>query len=397
MLKYIIMIKTFEIIGLGYVGFSNAALLGNQNTVIAYDISQEVLDIKKKQAETIGGKLNIKFVNNLEKSIQDADIIIIATPTNFDETSNMFDTTSVESSIKTIINRKKREPIILIKSTVPVGFTQEMIEKYNYEHIYFMPEFLKEGNALYDIAHPSRIIVGVPKLNDYHIKSASNIINMYLKSINKKDVETLIVRSQEAEAIKLFSNSYLAMRIAFFNELDSYAEENNLSTSEIIKGICSDPRIGDFYNNPSFGYGGYCLPKDSKQLKSSFGNIPNNLIGAIVDSNVTRKKFIFEKIKEKISNQANPIIGIYRLTMKKDSDNFRQSSIIDVLNYLIEDGFKVIIYEPLITCKEYNHIKVINDLGTFKKETTLIIANRIDDNLTDVLNKVYTRDLFKRD
>lgn len=386
------------IIGLGYVGFSNAVLLGSNNIIVAHDISKKVINNKKEQLKLIKSKLNINFSNDLKKSIQRSDIIVIATPTNFNEESNQFDTSSVEISIKSVIENKKNiSPIILIRSTVPVGFTQKMIKKYDYENIYFMPEFLKEGNALYDIAHPSRIIVGVPKLNDYHIKSASNIINMYLKSINKKDVETLIVRSQEAEAIKLFSNSYLAMRIAFFNELDSYAEENNLSTSEIIKGICSDPRIGDFYNNPSFGYGGYCLPKDSKQLKSSFGNIPNNLIGAIVDSNVTRKKFIFEKIKEKISNQANPIIGIYRLTMKKDSDNFRQSSIIDVLNYLIEDGFKVIIYEPLITCKEYNHIKVINDLGTFKKETTLIIANRIDDNLTDVLNKVYTRDLFKRD
>lgn len=386
------------IIGLGYVGFSNAVLLGSNNIIVAHDISKKVINNKKEQLKLIKSKLNINFSNDLKKSIQRSDIIVIATPTNFNEESNQFDTSSVEISIKSVIENKKNiSPIILIRSTVPVGFTQKMIKKYDYENIYFMPEFLKEGNALYDIAHPSRIIVGVPKLNDYHIKSASNIINMYLKSINKKDVETLIVRSQEAEAIKLFSNSYLAMRIAFFNELDSYAEENNLSTSEIIKGICSDPRIGDFYNNPSFGYGGYCLPKDSKQLKSSFGNIPNNLIGAIVDSNATRKKFIFNKIKEKICNQSSPIIGIYRLTMKKNSDNFRQSSIIDVLNYLIEDGFKVIIYEPLITCKEYNHIKVINDLGTFKKETTLIIANRIDDNLKDVLNKVYTRDLFKRD
>lgn len=384
------------VVGLGYVGLSNALLLARKNNVTALEIDETKINLINKRISPIKDTEIENYLQNLdiclnltnkkEEAYKNSEIVIIATPTNYDTESNKFDTTSVENTIKDSIQYGKN-PLICIKSTIPVGFTENIKKKFNYERIIFSPEFLREGQALHDNLYPSRIIVG-DLSNDG--KLISNILS---ESALKKEIPILLTSSTEAEAIKLFSNTYLAMRVAYFNELDTYARSQLLNTERIIKGVCLDPRIGDHYNNPSFGYGGYCLPKDTKQLLANYNGIPQNLISAIVESNKTRKKFICQEIIK-----LNPkTIGIYRLSMKTGSDNFRESSIIDIMKNLSSYGFDIKIYEPQLTSNFFLGFDVIDNLTEFKKSSDVILCNRVSADIKDSLHKVYTRDFFHYD
>lgn len=384
------------VVGTGYVGLANAILLSQNNEVIALDVNKEKVEkinnkqspIADKEIEDFlsNKKLNLIATTDKKVAYKNPDYTIIATPTDYDTEKNFFNTSTVESVIKEL-NAECPKTNIIIKSTIPVGFTKRMKKEYPNLNIIFSPEFLREGKALYDNLYPSRIIVGDTT------ESAKTFANLLKESAYKKDIPTLFMKPTEAEAVKLFANTYLALRVAYFNELDTYAEMRNLDTKSIIEGVCLDPRIGNHYNNPSFGYGGYCLPKDTKQLKANFKDVPENLISAIVESNDTRKSHIANSIMEK-----NPkIVGIYRLTMKAGSDNFRASAIQDVINHLQNNCIKVVIYEPTLLVPTFNNLEVINDINKFKNESDVILANRKDTVLADVTDKVYTRDLYGRD
>ncbi len=380
--------------GVGYVGLSLATLLSQYNEVIALDIVKEKIDMINSRISPIADeyiekyfktkKLNLYATLDYKEAFKEADYIIICMPTNYDEENNFFDTSLVEDTIKKVHNMKLNATII-IKSTVPVGFTRRMTEKYKIKNIIFSPEFLREGRALYDNLYPSRIIIGDKT------KKAEQFAKLLKEASLRKDVTIKFMNS--TEAVKLFSNTYLALRIAYFNELDTYAEIKGLDTNNIIEGVCLDSRIGDFYNNPSFGYGGYCLPKDTKQLKANYKDVPENLITAIVNSNLTRKEHIVKEILDRNPN----IIGIYKLSMKKNSDNFRASAILDIIDMIIRKNKKIIIYEPQMKKNYYKNCEIVNDIKKFKKMSSIILANRLESDLEDVIVKVYTRDAFYRD
>lgn len=382
--------------GTGYVGLSISVLLAQNNNVTALDLIQEKVDLINQKKSPIQDKeiseflscknLNLKATTNKDEAYNNPDFIIIATPTDYDSEKNFFNTSSVESVIS-LAEQKCPSSTIIIKSTIPVGFTEQMKKEHPSLEIIFSPEFLREGKALYDNLYPSRIIVGSSS------EKAKIFADLLKNSALKKDIPVLFMNSTEAEAVKLFANTYLALRVAYFNELDTYAELKKLNTKSIIDGVCLDPRIGSHYNNPSFGYGGYCLPKDTKQLRANYQNIPSNLIGAIVESNDTRKNHIASMI---ISKKPETV-GIYRLTMKSNSDNFRASAIQDIMKKIRAEGIKVVIYEPTIFSSEYEKYPVINDLKKFKDECDIIVANRLNEELQDVKQKIYTRDLYSRD
>lgn len=408
--------------GTGYVGLSVALLLSQHNEVHALDIipakvallnngKSPIVDavITDFLEKNTSGERPLDFHATVdpEEAYSDADFAVIATPTNYDEKKNYFDTSSVEAAISAV-RKYAPEAWIIIKSTIPVGYTQQLRDRLNDDHILFSPEFLREGHALFDNLHPSRIVVGAPQDDARSVEAARTFVDLLAQGAAPEErsrvnhdgstgIPELVVGTTEAEAIKLFANTYLALRVAYFNELDTYAESRGLSTREIIDGVCLDPRIGDGYNNPSFGYGGYCLPKDTKQLLANYNQVPQNLIEAIVDANRTRKEFVASEVMDRIKDIQDPVVGIYRLTMKSGSDNFRQSAIQDVMKQFKANGIPVLIYEPTLDKPNFQGSEVTHNLAGFKTRASVIVANRWNSDLADVDTKVYTRDLFRRD